>query len=84
MASNYSIMREALTEIKNILRYDTVIDEQGVIYKDCGDYLEMIVPTKSAEKGYNTYEVYYDQSGRIEKVLSHRTNAGPTGKIYPR
>lgn len=84
MANNYEIMREALQEIQQVLRYDVVIDEDGVIIKDCGDYLQMIVPIKNSTKGYNTYEIYYNASGGVEKVLSHRTNAGPTGQIYPR
>lgn len=84
MASNYEIMREALQEIKQVLRYDTVIDEDGTIIKDCGDYLQMIVPIKNSTKGYNTYDIYYYPSGGIEKVLSHSTNSGPTGQIYPR
>lgn len=84
MANNYEIMRDALQEIKQVLRYDTVIDEDGTIIKDCGDYLQMIVPIKNSTKGYNTYDIYYNANGRIEKVLSHRTNAGPIGKIYPR
>ena len=84
MANNYEIMCEALQEIKQVIRYDTVIDEDGTIIKDCGDYLQMIVPLKNSTKGYNTYDIYYNASGRIEKVLSHRTNAGPTGEIYSR
>ena len=83
MANKYEIMREALQTIQQVLKYDTVIDEDGTIIKDCGDYLEMIVPIKDSAKGYNTYEIYYGGSGRIEKVLSHRTNTGPTGQIYP-
>lgn len=83
MASNYDIMRDALTEIKNVLRYDTVIDEDGTIIKDCGDYLQMIVPIKNSTKGYNTYDIYYENN-RIKEVLSHRTNAGPIGRIFPK
>lgn len=83
MASNYEKMREALQSIQQVLRYDTVIDEDGTIVKDCGDHLQMIVPIKNSAKGYNTYEVYYSSDNRIEKVISHKTNAGPIGQIYP-
>lgn len=68
MANNFAIMREALQEIKQVLKYDTVIDEDGAIIKDCGDYLQMLVPIKNSSKGYNTYEIYYNASGEIKKV----------------
>lgn len=84
MASNYEIMRDALQKAKNVLRYDTVVDEDGAIIKDCGKYLQMIVPISGSKKGYNTYDIYYESDGTIKEVLSHRTNAGPTGRIYPR
>ena len=87
MSSSYETMRDGLTAISSVLKYDTEIDEQGVIYKDCGDYLQMIVPMRMAGKGskdHNTYDVYVDGYGRIVKVESHSSNSGPTGQIYPR
>lgn len=84
MTNDYETMREALMSIINLLKYDTVIDENGTIFKDCGEYIQMIVPLADTKKGYNTYDVYFDSSGHIEKVLSHRTNVGPTGQIYPK
>lgn len=77
-------MREALREIKQVLKYDTVIGDDGTIIKDCGNYLQMIVPIKDSAKGYNTYDIYCDESGKIELVLSHKTNSGQIGQIYPR
>lgn len=81
MASNYEVMREALQSIQQVLKYDTDIAEDGTIIKDCGDYLQMIVPMDNS-KGYNTYDVYMGPNG-IERVLSHSSNSGPTGQIYP-
>lgn len=86
VSSSYETMREGLTTISSLLKYDTEIDEQGVIYKDCGDYLQMIVPMRIAGKGskdHNTYDVYVDDNGRIVSVISHSSNSGPTGQIYP-
>lgn len=86
MSSKYSIIRDGVTTIASLLKYDTVIDEQGVIYKDCGDYCQMVVPVYvkgSSVKDHNTYEVYYDDSGNIVRIYSHPTNSGPTGVIYP-
>ena len=83
MADKYKVMREGLQTITSLLKYDTVIDEAGVIIKDCGDYLQMICPIKNSAKGYNTYDIFLDGRDHIKEVYSHKTNTGPTGRIYP-
>ena len=86
MSSTYIELRDGLSEISSMLKYETVIDEQGVLYKDCGNYLQMIVPVQTAgkrSKDHNTYDLFMDDSGRIIRIESHRSNSGPTGTIYP-
>lgn len=58
MSCKYSELRDGVTTIASLLKYDAVVDEQGVIYKDCGNYLQMIVPIKvkgAVSKDHNTY-----------------------------
>ena len=69
---------KAKITILDILKYDAVQDESGVIYKDMGTYVQMLVPMKNA-KGHDTYEFYYDANGRIIKIVGHSTNSGFTG-----
>jgi len=69
---------KAKITILDMLKYDAIQDESGVIYKDMGNYVQMLVPMKNA-KGHDTYEVYYDGSGRISKIVGHGTNSGFTG-----
>lgn len=86
MSKKYSELRDGVTTIASLLRFDTVIDEEGVIYKDYGDHCQMIVPIHvkgAVKKDYNTYELYFDDSGRIVRIRSHSSNHGPTGDIYP-
>lgn len=77
---NYDV-RNATISILDILKYDAIQDEDGVIYKDMGKYVQMLVPMKN-EKQHDTYEVYFSDDGRIVKVVGHRGNAGFVGTRY--
>lgn len=74
-------VRNAKVSILDMLKYDAVQDEDGVICKDMGGYLQMLVPMKN-EKGHDTYDFYFSESGRIEKVVGHSSNTGFTGTKY--
>lgn len=83
--SRYKDIYDATTSIKSILRYDAIIDESGIIYKDCGDYLQMIVPVKTKtgdKKDHDTYEIHYDSNGSISKIVGHYNNTYFTGTKY--
>lgn len=67
--------------VLDVLRYDAVQDPDGVIYKDMGDYVQMLVPMNN-DKGHDTYEVYYDDFGRISKIEGHYNNSGFSGTKY--
>ena len=61
-----------------MLKYDAIQDEDGVIQKDMGRYVQMLVPMKNG-KGHDTYEVYFSDNGRIEKIVGHSGNSGFVG-----
>lgn len=69
---------KAKITILDMLKYDAIQDESGIIYKDMGNYVQMLVPMNNA-KGHDTYEVYYDENGRIAKIIGHSNNSGFTG-----
>lgn len=77
----YYDVRNAKLTILDMLKYDAIQDECGIIYKDMGKYVQMLVPMKN-EKGHDTYEVYFDDNGRIEEVRGHSGNSGFTGTKY--
>ena len=77
----YYDVRNAVISVLDMLKYDAVQDADGVIYKDMGDYVQMLVPMKN-NKGHDTYEVYMRENGTIEKVIGHRGNSGFTGPRY--
>lgn len=77
----YYDVRSAKLTILDMLKYDAIQDEDGVIYKDMGSYVQMLVPMKN-NKGHDTYEVYFNSSGRIEKVIGHNGNSGFVGTKY--
>lgn len=74
-------IRNYKVTILDMLKYDAVQDEDGVICKDMGAYVQMLVPMNN-NKGYDTYEVYYRANGSIEKIIGHRTNTGFVGTRY--
>lgn len=45
------------------------------ILKNHGDYIEIMFPF-SAPKGHDTYDMYFDDSGKLKKVSGHKGNAG--------
>ena len=77
---NYDV-RNAKLSILDILKYDAIQDEDGIIYKDTGRYVQMLVPMRN-DKDHDTYEVYFSESGRIEKIIGHSNNSGFTGTRY--
>ena len=79
--SKYLDPRKLKLSILDMLKYDAIQDEDGVIYKDMGDYVQMLVPMNN-KKGHDTYEVYFDASGRISKVEGHRNNSVFSGTKY--
>ena len=63
------------------MREDAIHDESGIIYKDMGRYVQMLVPMKN-DKGHDTYEVYFGDDGSIEKIVGHSGNSGFVGTRY--
>jgi len=78
----YYNVRDAKLSILDMLKYDAIQDEEGIIYKDTGAYVQMLVPMNNG-KGHDTYEVYFDSSGRIEKIVGHSGNSGFVGTRRP-
>ena len=77
----YYDVRNAKITLLDMLKYDAIQDEDGVIIKDMGSYVQMLVPMNNS-KGHDTYEVYFSSSGRIEKIVGHWNNSGFTGTKY--
>ena len=77
----YYDIRNAKLSILDMLKYDAIQDVDGVIYKDMGNYVQMLVPMQN-NKWHNTYEVYFFENGRIEKVIGHSGNSGFVGTKY--
>ena len=44
-------------------------------------YVQLVVPS-SAGKGHDTYDLYYDENGRLTKAYGHSGNAGFEGPKY--
>ena len=64
----YYDVRNAKISILDMLKFDAVQDTDGVICKEMGTYVEMLVPMKNA-KGHDTYKVYFTDNGNIENSL---------------
>lgn len=77
----YYDVRNAKITILDMLKYDAIQDEDGVIIKDMGEYVQMLVPMKN-DKAHDTYEFYYDEDGKLEKIVGHSSNTGFTGTKY--
>ena len=77
----YYDVRNAKISILDMLKYDAIQDDDGVICKDMGRYVQMLVPMNNA-KGHDTYDVYFTTDGRIEKVCGHSGNSGFTDTKY--
>lgn len=71
-------VRTAKITILDMLKYDAIKDENKIIYKDMGKYVQMLVPMKN-DKEHDTYEVYFYDSGRIKKIVGHKGNSGFVG-----
>lgn len=64
--------------IMDMLKYDMVKSGDGTLFKDMGNYLQMIVPMNNA-KGHDTYDIYVDDDGHMTRVEGHNGNSGFTG-----
>lgn len=78
---SYYDVRNAKISLLDMLKYDAIQDPDGVIYKDTGKYVQMLVPMNN-NKGHDTYEVYFDDMGHVEKVVGHSSNSGFSGVKY--
>ena len=56
--SYYDVHNATLT-LLDLLKYDAIQDPDGVIYKDTGKYVQMLVPMDNS-KEHDTYEVYFE------------------------
>lgn len=74
----YYDVRDAKLSILDMLKYDAIQDEDGIIYKDMGGYVQLLVPMQNS-KGHDTYEVYYNDNGQIREIIGHSGNSGFTG-----
>lgn len=78
----YYDVRNAKLTLLDMLRYEAIKDDaDGVICKDMGRYVQMLVPMNNS-KGHDTYDFYFDDSGRLERIEGHSTNTGFTGIKY--
>ena len=77
----YYDVRNAKVSILDMLKYDAIQDTDGVICKDMGSYLQMLVPMKN-DKGHDTYRVYLKPDGRIDHVIGDSGNSGFVGTRY--
>ena len=50
---SYYDVRNAVITILDMLKYDAVQDSDGVIYRDMGQYVQMLVPMNN-NKGHDT------------------------------
>lgn len=76
-------VRNAVLSILDMLKYDAIQDEDKVIVKDMGDHIQMLVPMNNP-KLHDTYRVYFDENGHIEKVIGDNGNSGFVGtRTYP-
>lgn len=61
--------------IKNALnesaRYDGIYLGDNYVFKDHGDYIEANVDAENS-KGHISFNIYYDENGRITRVEKHR------------
>lgn len=74
----YYDVRNAELSVLDMLKYDAIKDTDAVITKDMGHYVEVLVPMNNA-KGHDTYRVYYNSSGKIEKIIGDSGNSGFVG-----
>ena len=77
----YYDVKNAKISILDMLKYDAIQDEDGIIVKDKGECVQMLVPMNN-KKGHDTYEIYYDDYGHICKIVGHWNNSGFTGTKY--
>ena len=65
--SNYSIENA----IKEAARYDGIYVGDNYVMKDHGNYIQVNVDANNG-KGHISFDVFYDDSGRIIRVDPHR------------
>lgn len=76
----YDVKNAELT-IRDILRYDAIKDDEDIQYRDCGDYLMMLVPMNNS-KLHDTYRIYYKSDGRIDRIVGDSGNSGFARTLY--
>lgn len=77
----YYDVKNAKLSILDMLKYDAIQDESGIIYKDMGSHVQMLVPMKNS-KCHDTYRVFFNSNGTIEKVIGDNGNSGFVGTRY--
>lgn len=62
-------------DIKNALmeaaRYDGIYVGDNYVTKDHGDYIEINIDADNA-KGHISYDLYFDENGRLIKTIPHK------------
>lgn len=71
--------RNYFPTLQEWIRYNSDIawDDYSIL-KNHGNFIQIMFPS-SAPKGHDTYDLYFDSRGVLEKVYGHEGNAGFTG-----
>ncbi len=73
--------RELEISLLDMIKYDAIKDKQSWIWKDKGNYVQVLVPQDN-DKLHDTFEVYYGSDGHICKIIGHDTNTTFRGTQY--
>lgn len=78
----YFNLKNYFPTLQEWIRYDCDItwDDYSVT-KNHGDFVQIMF-TSSAAKAHDTYDMYFDENGRLIKVVGHKGNAGFEGTKY--
>ena len=79
----YYDVRNAELSVMDMLKYDAIKDKDGVIVKDMGSHVMVLVPMEN-KKAHDTYRVYYDEDGRIREITGDNGNSGFVGSLRKR
>ncbi len=58
--------------IQDILRYGDVLVSSDWILKDHGAYVEAVVNAETREKGHVTFDLYFDEDGKLVRWEQHK------------
>ena len=67
--SDYDI-KKALQEVA---RYDGIFVGDNFVTKDHGSYIEINIDAEN-KKGHVSYDLYFDEDGRLIKWVPHKNN----------